>query len=85
MNRREFILATAPLLVAPVACARRAATAGTTREPIALATADTESHVVEVGVATGRIHGRVATLEGPHGIQSGPGGVAIVAHTGAGA
>jgi DNA-binding beta-propeller fold protein YncE len=84
MNRREFIgagLAAAPTLLSCARAARRPKRL----EPLALATADTEAHVVEVSLATGRIHGRLPTIDGPHGIQSGPGGVAIVAHTDAGA
>jgi hypothetical protein len=83
MNRREFLgagFAAVPLLLGPC----RAPTAARRAEPVALVTADTEGHVVEVALSTGRIRRRIPTLEGPHGIQSG-GGVAVVAHTDAGA
>jgi hypothetical protein len=83
MNRREFLLAAAALPFAPSACGVVARTASR-REPRALVTADTESHIVEVSLATGRIRRRIRTLEGPHGIQSGS-GVAVVAHTDIGA
>ena len=82
MNRREFLaagLAVAPLLD----CARRPAVAA--REPIALVTADTEAHVAVVSLASHRVLRRVATIEGPRSIQSGPPGVAIVGHSAAGA
>jgi DNA-binding beta-propeller fold protein YncE len=83
MNRREFLIAAAPLAFAPRACGLLA-TAARRADPVALVTADTEAHVVEVALSTGRIRRRIPTLDGPHGIQSG-GGVAVVAHTDAGA
>jgi YVTN family beta-propeller protein len=78
VNRREFLLATAVPVVArrlPVLSAR---------EPLALVTADAEAHVVVVSLR-GRVLRRVATVEGPRSIQSAAGGVAIAAHSGAGA
>jgi len=84
MNRREFIaagLATAPTLLS---CGRLAA-APKRSEPLALATADTEAHVVAVSLTTGKVHQRLRTVEGPHGIQSGANQIAVVAHTDAGA
>jgi hypothetical protein len=80
MNRREFIAAGVLGLPALRACgsASRAA------RPLALATADTESHVVVVAPASGRILQRLATAEGPRSIQSVRGGVAVCAHTQAG-
>ena len=80
MDRREFLtgaLAVAFLPVAPRAHAARAT--------LALATADTEAHVVAVSLATGRIRARTRTLEGPRSIERGPGVSAIVAHTSQGA
>jgi hypothetical protein len=74
MNRREFLLAGA---VAPFV---RPA-----REPVALVTADTEAHVVVVSLSGHRVLRRVGTVEGPRSIQGGPGGIAIVGHTAAGA
>ncbi len=55
------------------------------REPLALATADTEAHVVVVGLARGEVQRRVATVEDPRSIESGPGGHVVVAHPTAGA
>ena len=81
MNRREFLtsaVAAAPL----IKCAMPATSA---REPIALVTADTEAHVVAVSLSSQRVLSRVRTIEGPRSIQSGPGGVAIVGHSAAGA
>jgi hypothetical protein len=78
MNRREFLVAAAvaPLVRHPVLAAR---------EPIALVTADTEAHVAVVSLSGHRVVRRVHTVEGPRSIQGGPGGVAIVGHTAAGA
>jgi DNA-binding beta-propeller fold protein YncE len=55
------------------------------REPLALATADTEAHVVVVGLARGEVQRRLATVEDPRSIESGPGGHVVVAHPTAGA
>jgi hypothetical protein len=82
MNRREFLLA--GLAAAPLASRARLAVVAA-REPLALATADTEAHVVAVSLASHRVVRRLHTLEGPRSIQAGPGGVAIVGHTAAGA
>ena len=82
MNRREFLaagLAAAPLFQ----CARLPVLAA--REPLALATADTQAHVVAVSLASHRVVRRIHTIEGPRSIQAGPGGVAIVGHSAAGA
>src|SRR5215218_5733305 len=84
MNRRE-------LLVAGVAalpwlnCDRRPRPVVEAREPIALVTADTEAHVVVMSLASRRVLRRLRTLEGPRSIQAGPGGVAVVGHSAAGA
>ena len=88
VNRREFLgagLAVAPVLLRGCRDSRFAAAPAAPREPLALVTADTESCVVEVSLARGRVLRRLATVSGPHGIQSGPGGVAVLAHTDAGA
>ena len=82
MNRREFLaagLAAAPLFQ----CARQPVVAA--REPLALATADTEAHVVAVSLTRHRVVRRLSTVDGPRSIQAGPGGVAVVGHTAAGA
>lgn len=86
MDRREFLgasFAAAPLLFGGSLGALPARR--TRREPLALVTADTEAHVVEVSLATGQIRGRLPTLAGPRSIQSAAGGRAVVAHTAAGA
>jgi hypothetical protein len=84
VNRRDFLLAAAgapiALAAAPPALAR--SLGGT---PLALVTADTESHVAAVELASGRIHRRLATLPGPRSIESVTQTFAIVAHTGHGA
>jgi hypothetical protein len=78
MRRREF-LATLGLL--PFACRRAAAPR---RRVLALATADTESHVAVLDAASGRVRGRVGTLDEPRSIEA-AGGQAVVAHTSSGA
>jgi hypothetical protein len=82
LDRRQFLalgLAAAPALVARPAWG--AAGAG----PLALVTADTEAHVAVVALARMRVVARLATVEDPRSIQSGPGGRVVVAHAGAGA
>lgn len=81
IDRREFLglgLSAAPVLFGglPVRSA-----AG----PLALVTADTESHVAVVSLIRRRVVQRLGTVEGPRSIQSGPGGLAVVGHTDAGA
>src|SRR4051812_15797327 len=80
MNRREFLVAAAPVVLAA-----RIPEPPRRREALALTTADTEAHVVVVSLATHRVLRRIATVEGPRSIQAGPGAVAVVAHTAAGA
>jgi hypothetical protein len=76
VNRREFIVA--GLLGLPALRGCGAATGAPS--PVALATADTESHVVVVRLGSGRIVQRLRTLEGPRSIQ-GRSGLAVCAHT----
>jgi DNA-binding beta-propeller fold protein YncE len=83
MNRREFLVAAASAAPLVQHCARLPAMSS--REPIALVTADTEAHVVAVSLSSHRVLSRVRTIEGPRSIQNGPGGVAIVGHSAAGA
>jgi DNA-binding beta-propeller fold protein YncE len=52
---------------------------------LALATADTEAHVVVVGLESGRVQRRLATAEDPRSIESGAGGHVVVAHPAVGA
>jgi hypothetical protein len=75
MDRREFLLGAAGLVL----------TRGAAAPTLALATADTEAHVVAVSLHTGRVVHRTRTLEGPRSIERGPGVSAIVAHTSQGA
>ena len=80
LDRRGFVglgLAALPALAGARAPVRR--------EPLALATADTEAHVVVVGLARGKVQRRLATVEDPRSIESGPGGHIVVAHPAAGA
>jgi DNA-binding beta-propeller fold protein YncE len=80
MDRREFLgaaLAAAPALWGSAPIRRR--------EPLALVTADTEAHVVVVGLRSGRVAARLRTLEAPRSIEACPGGRAVVAHTTEGA
>jgi DNA-binding beta-propeller fold protein YncE len=80
MDRRAFLamgLAAMPALAGVRAAPRRA--------PLALATADTEAHVVVVSLASGRVVARVRTVEDPRSIESGAGGHVVVAHPAAGA
>lgn len=83
MTRRELLrlgLGGAPFLLGVRSTAALAAGA----EPLALATADTEAHVVAVSLATGRIRRRLATRPDPRSIE-GYKGLAVVAHTAGGA
>src|SRR4051812_10538102 len=82
MDRREFLLAALATALSRAEIARDRTTA---RATLALATADTEAHVVAVSLATGRIRSRTHTLEGPRSIERGPGVAAVVAHTSQGA
>jgi hypothetical protein len=75
VNRREFIVAGVLGIPALRGCAASRAPA-----PLALATADTESHVAVVAPGSGRIVQRLHTLEGPRSIQGRP-GLAVCAHT----
>jgi hypothetical protein len=85
VDRREFLVAAAAaplaLSLAPDAPARRPLGG----MPTALVTADTESHVAAVDVATARIVRRIETLAGPRSIESVSERVAVVAHTAHGA
>jgi hypothetical protein len=83
MNRRAFLTAGAALPVAlalPEPVGARA-TGGT---PLALVTADLESHVVALDLSSGRVAARVRTLPGPRSIESVRMTWAVVAHTASG-
>ena len=81
MNRRQFVLGAAalPLLARRDPLALAARLGGV---PLALVTADTESHLVAVRL-DGAVHGRIETLAGPRSIQR-VGNDAVVAHTASG-
>jgi hypothetical protein len=76
INRREFIAA--GLLSLP---ALRACGAGAGASPLALATADTESHVVVLSPLSGRVVQRLRTVAGPRSIEGRAGVIAVCAHT----
>ncbi|HET6549202.1 MAG TPA: hypothetical protein VFG79_12125, partial [Solirubrobacter sp.] len=81
MKRRELLAAA---VAAPVAFAlpgrlEAALHGGVT--PLALVTADRESHVVALETATGRVVRRIRTLSGPRSIESAFSRWAVVAHT----
>jgi len=81
MDRRDFLLAAAAPLVAGVAPALARTRGGT---PLALVTADLESSVVAVNLATGVVERRLRTPGGPRSIESIGGTAALVAHTAGG-
>jgi sugar lactone lactonase YvrE len=78
MDRREFLAAAAAPLVLGVAPALARPAGGT---PLALVTADLESHVVAVDVSAGRIVRRLRTPSDPRSIESVGVVGALVAHT----
>jgi DNA-binding beta-propeller fold protein YncE len=80
LDRRAFLglgLAALPALAGVRMPARPGA--------LALATADTEAHVVVVALDSGRVARRLSTVEDPRSIESGPGGHVVVAHPATGA
>jgi len=86
LDRRELleraVLAAAPaVLGARLALPARAGAVATT----ALVTADTEAHLAVVSLARRRVTRRIATVEDPRSIQSGPAGRAVVGHAATGA
>lgn len=79
MDRRSFVVGAAAVPFALGSAAARAGLLGGT--PLALVTADLESGVVAVELASGRVVRRIATLPGPRSIESVLGSSAVVAHT----
>jgi DNA-binding beta-propeller fold protein YncE len=77
MNRREFVVGAASLVLAPSALANA-------RGPVVLVTADEESLLVAVDLASGRVVRHIVTLGSPRSIET-VGGTAVVAHTDLGA
>ena len=81
MDRREFLAAAAAPLLLGAAPALARPTGGT---PLALVTADLESHVVAVDLNRGRVVRRVRTPADPRSIESVGVVGALVAHTAGG-
>jgi hypothetical protein len=81
VDRREFLLAAAAPLVLGAMPAAAARAGGT---PLALVTADLESHVAAVDVGTGKVVRRLRTPADPRSIEGVGVGAALVAHTEAG-
>ena len=77
MNRREFVVGAASLVLAPRAFAGA-------RSPVVLVTADEEARLVAVELATGHVLRHVRTLASPRSIEA-VGETAVVAHTERGA
>jgi DNA-binding beta-propeller fold protein YncE len=77
MNRRQLVAGALALGLDPV----RALGATTGGGVVALATADLESHVVALDVASGRVVKRIRTESAPRSIESSPFGRVVVAHT----
>lgn len=80
MDRREFLVAAAAAPVA-LSIASRSLGARLGGAPLALVTADLESHVVVLDLDTGRSRSRITTSPGPRSIESVLGRLAVVAHT----
>ena len=75
MDRRQFVVGAASLALAP-----RAFAASLSRTPVALVTADLESRLVAVDLASGRVLRHVPTASGPRSIET-VGTTAVVAHS----
>ena len=81
MNRRDFLLAGAAAPVALTVAPRVAAARVIPSGPLALVTADLESHVAVVRLADAVSVARIPTGPGPRSIESGGFPLAVVAHT----
>jgi len=81
MRRRELLAAAVAVAVAPA----RALGASTGGGTVALVTADLESHVVALELASGRVVKRIPTAAGPRSLESSPFGQVVVGHVPAGA
>jgi DNA-binding beta-propeller fold protein YncE len=80
VNRREFLVGATALPIA-MALGPRVGSARTASAPLALVTADLESHVVALELASGDVVRRIRTGPGPRSIESGGRRLAVVAHT----
>jgi DNA-binding beta-propeller fold protein YncE len=76
VNRRQFVVSAAALTLAPRALATRFGGA-----PAVYVTADLESHVVVLDLASAEVIGRIRTGPGPRSVESVHGRLAVVAHT----
>jgi len=83
MKRRE-LLATAAVAPLALALPGRGSAGGAGGMPTVLVTADRESHVAALEIATGRVVRRIRTIPGPHSIEEAFHTWAVVAHTGSG-
>jgi DNA-binding beta-propeller fold protein YncE len=81
MNRRQFVVGALSLPVG-LRLASEALAGGT---PVALVTADTQSRVAVVDLATGKIMRSIPTLPGPRSVESVSGIAGVVCHTAHGA
>jgi DNA-binding beta-propeller fold protein YncE len=79
MDRRRFLLAAVGLPIS-LALENRLASASPLA-PVALVTADLESHVVVLDLGEARVLGRILTAPGPRSIERVGAGAALVAHT----
>jgi DNA-binding beta-propeller fold protein YncE len=79
MDRRQFLLAAAGLPVS-LALETRLASASPFA-PVALVTADLESHLVVLDLTAARVLGRVPTAPGPRSIERVGAAAALIAHT----
>ena len=85
MDRRAFLAGAAATPFVLGSSSARGCLLGGGGTPLALVTADLESHVVAVELGSGRVVGRVRTERGPRSIESVGASTALVAHTSAGA
>lgn len=85
MNRRRFLAAALATPAAFVVDPARVVGAARSGATVALVTADLESHVVALDLATGRVVKRIRTVPSPRSIESSPFGQVVVAHTPIGA
>jgi DNA-binding beta-propeller fold protein YncE len=82
MDRRAFLTGAAAMPFVLGSSSARAGLLGGT--PLALVTADLESHVVAVEPASGWVVGRVRTERGPRSIENVDARTALIAHTSTG-
>jgi DNA-binding beta-propeller fold protein YncE len=80
MDRREFLVAAAAVPLA-LSAAPRSLASNLGARPLALVTADLESHVVVLDLETGRSLANIPTGPGPRSIESVHRRTAVVAHT----